>query len=163
MWSNIPDSTNLKRFDGKCVRIIDSSGDAFDGICFFNSYEYNECEYGRSEDSLQIENFQFYIGSIREVISLEDNDGPYGRFLDPYGKLEEMTVEDGIDSITDILFSEKNEHVIRLLNCLEKHLDPANGPVLQCKNEVMEAFEELLKYNCDKDVQEKIKKLMSGR
>ncbi|MBR3341179.1 MAG: hypothetical protein IKG30_06125 [Clostridiales bacterium] len=155
--------TDIKHFDGKCVRIVDSNGDAFDGICCFNSDEYNECEYGRSEESLQIGNFQFYISDIREVISLEDHDGPYGRFLDPFGKLEEMTVEDGIDSIRDILFSEENEHVIRLLNCLENHLDPGNGPVLQCRDEVLEALKELLAYNCDKEVQEKIKNLMSGR
>ena len=74
-----------------------------------------------------------------------------------------MTVEDGIDSIRDILFSEENEHVIRLLNCLEMHLDPANGPVLQCKDEVLEALKELMKYNDAKAVQEKINELMSGR
>ena len=50
---------DLKKYDGLCVRIIDSNGDAFDGICCHNSEEYDEHEYGRCEESLQIENFLF--------------------------------------------------------------------------------------------------------
>ena len=84
---------DLKQYDGKCVRIIDAEGNVFDGICRYDYAEYNEAEWGRNEDCLRIEGFSFFQGDIQSVESLEEHEGPYGRFLDPYGKLEEMTVE----------------------------------------------------------------------
>ena len=38
-----------------------------------------------------------------------------------------MIVEDGIDSIKDVLFDGEKEHILRLLNCLDKYLDPYYG------------------------------------
>ena len=129
---------DLREFDGQCVRIIDNHGDAFDGICSHNNEEYNEHEFGRAEECLQIENFLFYRGDIQTVKSLENHNGLYGKFLDPYGKLEEMTVKDGIDSIQDVLSSEEPEHVHRLLRCLDKHLGDLPG-----RAEVIDALREL--------------------
>lgn len=140
---------NLQEFDGKCVRIIDSLGDAFDGICSYNSEEYNEHEFGRTEECLQIENFLFYRNDIQTVKSLENRNGLYGKFLDPYGKLEELTIEDGINSIQDILSSEEPEHVRRLLRCLDKHLGD-----LPCRTEVIDALRELADNTEDMDIQD---------
>ena len=81
---------NLHDYDDRCVRIIDNNSDIFDGICSYNNAEYDEHEFGRNEESLQICNFLFYKSDIKEIQSLENNDGPYGKFLAPYGKLEEM-------------------------------------------------------------------------
>ena len=153
----------LKKFDGKCVRIIDLSKDAFDGICHHNSAEYDEHEYGRSEESLQIENFLFYERDIKEIQSLEENSGPYGKFLDPYGKLEILTVEDGIDSIEDVLFSEEDEHVIRLLNCLEEYLDPDSGLTVSDPEAIIEALNKLLDVNSNTAIQEKAWKILKSQ
>lgn len=154
---------DLKKYDGLCVRIIDSNGDAFDGICCHNSEEYDEHEYGRCEVSLQIENFLFYERDIKEIQSLEENSGPYGRFLDPYGKLEIMTVEDGIDSIEDVLFSEEDEHVIRLLNCLEEYLDPDSGLTVSDQEAIIEALNKLLEGNSNTAIQEKAWKILNSQ
>ena len=35
---------DLRLYDGKCIRIIDSNGDAFDGYAGYNCAEYNEHE-----------------------------------------------------------------------------------------------------------------------
>ena len=128
----------LRKYDGQCVRIIDRNGDAFDGICNYNNEDYDEHEFGRAEESLEIENFLFYRSDIQTIKSLENRNGLYGRFLNPYGKLEELTVEDGIDSIREVLFSEEKEHVCRLLRCLDNHLGG-----LSCRAEVIEALKEL--------------------
>ncbi len=153
---------DLKKYDGLCVRIIDSNGDAFDGICCHNSEEYDEHEYGKSEESLQIENFLFFERDIKEIQILEDKSGPYGRFLDPYGKLEIMTVEDGIDSIEDVLFSEEDAHVIRLLNCLEEYLDPNSGLAVSDYEEIIEALRKLLEVNSNIAIQEKAWKILNS-
>ena len=154
---------DLKKYDGLCVRIIDSNGDAFDGICSHNSEEYDEHEYGRCEESLQIENFLFFKRDIKEIQSLEENSGPHGRFLDPYGKLEIMTVEDGIDSIEDVLFSEEDEHVIRLLNCLEEYLDPNSGLEVSDHEEIIKALRKLLEVNSNIAIQEKAWKTLNSQ
>ena len=109
---------DLSQYDDKCVRIIDDDGEIYDGICMFNSAEYCEAEFGRAEDALQITCFLFYKSHIREVISLEDHTGPYGRFLDPFGHLEEVAAEDQ-DLIDEILECEEPEHVARMKRCLE--------------------------------------------
>ncbi len=111
---------NLKSFDNKCIRIVDSAGDVFEGICGYNSCEYDEHEYGRAEEGLQIESFLFYKSDIKDIDILDGHTGPYGRFSGPYSKLEELTVEDGIDSIRDALSSEEKDHVMRLLFCLNE-------------------------------------------
>ena len=145
----------LREYDGQCVRIIDNRGDAFDGICSYNSEEYSEHEFGRAEECLQIENLLFYRSDIQSIKSLENRNGLYEKFLDPYGKLEEMTVKDGIDSIQDVLFSEEPEHVRRLLRCLDKHLGD-----LPCRAEVMESLKELANNAEDADIQDAAARLV---
>lgn len=150
----------LKQYDGKCVRIHDRYGGVFDGICRYNDAEYDRGEWGRNEEGLQIESFLFFRSDIRSVESLEGHDGPYGKFLDPFGKLEELTVEDGIGSIRDVLFSEEKEHVLRLLNCLERYLDPDLGKDLPCADEIPDALRELVRYDPDPAVRERAEGLL---
>ena len=92
--------------------------------------------------------------------SLEDHTGPWGKFSGPWGTLEEMSAEDGIDGICEILFCEEAEHVLRMLNCLEKYLDQNSSYDLPCRDEVLGALDELLKYNKDEGIQEKAKQLL---
>ena len=151
---------NLQVFDGKCVRLTTIDSEIFDGICQYNCPEYNEHEYGRGQESLQIGIYQFFREDIKDVVSLEDHNGPYGRFYDPYGYLEEQIVRDGIEDIRDTLFSEEKEHVIRLLNCLDKYLDPSCGYKLECYMDVLESLKELMSLNNDVRVKEKTERLL---
>ncbi len=152
-------AVDLKEFDEKCVRITDRWGDVFEGICSYNSDEYDEHEFGRAEESLQILNFLFYKSDINKIESLEDHTGPFGRFLDPFGKLEELTVEDGIDSINDVLFDEDEEHVLRLLRCLGEYLDPSRGHELPDREEVLRSLGKLSQKADDDGIRSEAKRL----
>ena len=66
-----------------------------------------------------------------------------------------MTVEDGVDSIQDVLSSEEPEHVRRLLRCLDKHLGD-----LPCRAEVMESLKELANNAEDADIQDAAARLV---
>ena len=152
----------LSEFDGQCVRIVDNSGDVFEGICTHNNADYNEHEFGRHEEGLELLNFQFFKSDIREVTCLEDHQGPYGKFSAPYGKLEELTVEEGIDNIEDVLlYSEEHEHVYRLLLCLEDHLDPKNGFHFEHTKEVVVILKSLLQMDMDAPIKEEAQKLIN--
>ncbi|MBQ8957907.1 MAG: hypothetical protein IJ057_05330 [Bacteroidales bacterium] len=151
----------LKSFDNQCVRITDSDGCFFDGICSYNNADYNEHEFGRREGSLQIVNFLFYESDIKSIESLEEHTGPYGKFLDPFGKLEEMNVEDGLDSILDVLYCEENEHVLRMLRCLDYHFDPKNNCEFPCRWEAYGALMELEDSVDDEAVREETNRLLN--
>ncbi|MBQ6109712.1 MAG: hypothetical protein IJK97_15980 [Thermoguttaceae bacterium] len=153
-------TVDLKEFDEKCVRITDRWGDVFDGICTYNSDEYDEHEFGRAEESLQILSFLFYKSDINKIESLEEHSGPFGRFLDPFGKLEELTVEDGIDSINDVLFDEDEEHVLRLLRCLGEYLDPSRGHELPDREEVLRSLGKLAKEADDDGIRSEAQQLI---
>ena len=152
----------LRKYDGRCVRIVDSSGETFEGICAYNSKDYNEHAYGRCEDGLKILNFLFYRSDIKELSSLEQQ-GPYGRFSAAYGRFEELTIEGGIDSIEDVLFSEEPEHVYRLLLCLGRYFDPASGLRFACPDETMLLLQKLLQTEGDALIREEAEKLIRLR
>ncbi|MBQ7459849.1 MAG: hypothetical protein IJS72_00555 [Oscillospiraceae bacterium] len=115
----------LSKYDGKCVRIITRWSETVEGICSYDSEEYAEHEFGRCEEALEIERFLFYISDIADIESLEGHTGPYGRFSAPFGRLEELIVEEGSDAVEDTLFSAEPEHSLRLLCCLEAKPDLA--------------------------------------
>ena len=151
---------NLHEFDGHCVRITDYNNDHFDGICCYNNPDYNEHIFGRHEESLEIVNFNFFESDIMTIESLEDHTGPYGKFYDPYGKLEELAVADGIDGIRDILFCEENVHVMRMLNCLDKYLDPYYfGHTFTWGRETVEALDELIDTTDDENIKSEAQRL----
>ena len=133
----------------------------YDGICSYNSADYNEHEYGRNEDGLQILNLLFYRSDISEVESLEEHEGPYGKFLDGYGKVEEMAVEDGIDGIVDVLFCDEKEHVHRMLRCLDKYFDPNYGHEFPWRYETIGALHELLNVTKDEYVKVAAERLIT--
>lgn len=129
---------NLKKYDGKCVSIEDSEGNVFEGICYYNGREYNDHEFGRDEECLQMVNFLFFKSDIRKIKSLENHRGPHGRFSSAFGLIEEMNVKDGINSIDEELYSEEDEHVIRMLACLEYYMEPVGEYVFPWRTEVIE-------------------------
>ena len=151
---------NLKRYDGKCVRLEDTEGNVFEGICCHNDHEYNYHEFGRDEECLQIVNFLFFKGDIKKIESLEHHRGPYGKFSSAYGLLEEMNVKDGISSIDEELYSEEDEHVIRMLACLEHYMDPASGYELSCRGEVIGLLRKHRPYTENETIVEGIDRLL---
>lgn len=107
---------NLGNFDGKRVRITDENGDIFEGVASYENKDYCEHEYGRREPCLQIVNFTFFRSDIKQIEALK------GQYSAPFGTIEELNYQDGIDSIEDELFCEENESVYRMLLCLEAHI-----------------------------------------
>lgn len=148
----------LSDFDGKCVRIVDNHGDVFEGICIYNCAEYNELELGHFEEGLQLSCLSLYKSEIREITSLEDRQGPYGKFSAPYGKLEEITVEDGIDLIDEVFLSEEPEHIYRLLLCLKSHIEA--GLHFEQTEELIHLLKDLLQTDLDERTKKEAEKLI---
>ena len=151
---------DLRQYDGQCVRITVLNGDIFDGVCTYKSAESSARESGRCEEGLQIIYYVFYKSDIKSIESLENHTGPYGKFRDPYGKFEVMTVESGIDSIIAVLFCDDNEHVMRLLNCLDRYFDPYYGYEFPCHAEAVGALCELLDTTDDEDIKNEAEHLI---
>ena len=119
---------NLRACDGLGVRITDLCGDEYEGICAYNSAEYNMHEFGRAADGLQIGSFLFYSDCITKVELLDWGTGPYGGFSAPFGRIESLIVEEGPDAVCAGLESEEPVHVCRLLHCLEERLFSEGEP-----------------------------------
>lgn len=105
---------DLKKYDGKLVRLKDSNDDIFEGRVVYNSDEYNESEFGRNEECLQMVNLLFYRNDIKEVEEIKN-------FSSDHSKFEELNIEDAI-SIEEVLTCEDDEHITRMLNFLENYV-----------------------------------------
>lgn len=103
---------NLKKYDNKCVRIIDTDDNIFEGNCIFNSKEYNEHEYGINEDSLQILNISFYKSYIKSIEILKELK------KDEYTMLEELIVDSDKDFLDDALDMCNEIEKERLMFCI---------------------------------------------
>ena len=103
---------NLKKYDNKCVRIIDTDDNIFEGNCIFNSKEYNEHEYGMNEDSLQILNISFYKSYIKSIEILKE------LRKDEYTMLEELIVDYDKDFLDDTLDMCNEIEKERLMLCI---------------------------------------------
>ena len=106
------DLMNLKKYDNKCVRIIDTDDNIFEGNCIFNSREYNEHEYGMNEDSLQILNISFYKSYIKTIEILKE------LRKDEYTMLEELIVDSDKDFLDDALDMCNEIEKERLMLCI---------------------------------------------
>ncbi len=151
----------LSKFDGQCVQIEDNSGDLFEGYCSYNSAEYNEHEFGNDEEGLELPGILFFKSDIRKVTSLEDHQGPYGKFTSSYGKLEEMIVEDGVDMIDEVFYSEEQEHIYRLLLCMENHLKSPEDSLFESSKELVALLKGLNIMNVDEKTKEKAQALIT--
>ena len=135
----------LRRYDGQAVRITDTEGEVFEGVCGHKVAEYCLHEYGREEEGLSIANFLFYRDDILAIESLEGRSGPWGRFSAPWGRIEERNADEGMDCIDEELFCEEDEHVIRLLRCLGDRLEKSAGSPPDWAAALPKALRELLK------------------
>jgi hypothetical protein len=133
----------LVKFHGKLVRITDINNNQYEGICLHNNEEFNECEYGIDEESLDILCIKFYKHDIKKVELINN-------FSEEYGYLEESIVEFGDDLIEEVFESEENEHIYRLLKCIvDKRIKVDKELLLN-----------LLKYNNDERIISLVKLLL---
>lgn len=109
----------LDRFDGKCVRIITVSGEVFEGVVSYDDREYAFHEYGHDQEALRLTPIVFYKNDILRVISLEDVNGPFGHYSEKYGLLEKKCLEWGTDLIEEVLDSEDDSQILRMLACMK--------------------------------------------
>ena len=112
---------DLNKFDGKCVRIITTSGEVFEGILSYDDREYAFHEYGHDEEALRLTPVVFYKDEIKSVISLEDVNGPFGHYSEKHGLLEKKCLEWGTDMIEEVLDSEDDSQILRMLDCMKDY------------------------------------------
>ena len=108
---------NLKKYDNKLVKIIDDTGTAFEGLCYFYDKEYNEHEYGRNEKSLKILNVIFFESTIKDVTIIDTFDDS------KYGNLELLIIGSDTDFIQDALEYENEIHNDRLVRCINDNIE----------------------------------------
>ncbi len=143
----------LCKFDGKRVRVTTVWGDVFDGVCSHNSADYNEHEFGVAEEGLQLCSLLLYKSQIKRVELLKNG------FPTPFGKLEELAVEDGVDIIEEIFLSEDDDHILRLLRCLEQHV--ASGKPLSEQKEICELTLQLRENTKNFQIREAAERLLA--
>lgn len=108
---------NLKKYDNKIVRIIDTENNCFEGICYYNSKEYTKHEYGIDEESLQILNIIFYKSSINKIEIIENFKS------NEYSDLEKLIIDSDIDFIEDALDIDDKIHRDRLILCIKDNIN----------------------------------------
>ena len=113
---------NLDSFDGKCVRITTASGEVYEGIVSYENREYTFHEYGRDQEALHLVPILFFKDEIYSVRSLENVNGPFGHYSEKYGLLERKCLEWGSDLIEEVLASEDDTQIRRMLACMKDHL-----------------------------------------
>lgn len=109
---------NLKSFDNKCVRITTVWGEVFEGVVSYCGKEYVSHEYGQNQEALYLTPIIFYKSDISGIVSLEDVNGPFGHFSEKYGLLEMKCLEWGTDMIEEVLESEDDIQILRMLTCM---------------------------------------------
>ena len=140
---------NLSEYDNKLIRIIDSHNNIFEGVGVYNDENYNETEYGKKEESIQILYYNFYK---RHIYKIEEIDS----YSAPYGFLEEMILQDGISFIEDLFEEEDTDVLIRLLNCIENNIQN-----ISYKNKLLEFLRKELKNNNNQKIQKAIQRVLS--
>ena len=147
---------DLSQFDDKHVRITLTDGSVYEGICMYNSEEYNECERGKDEEGLQLPAMLIGRSEIASVENLEDReDGPWGKFSEPFGALEEEALFDWEGDpvlACEILDCEDSEHVIRMLRCLGFYTNPEAGREIPDREQILKQLRVLVRYSDDPDI-----------
>ena len=96
-----------------------------DCLFFINSAHHiapQHIEYGRDQEALYLTPMLFYQDDIVSVTSLEEVDGPFGHYSEKYGLLERKCLEWGSDLIEEVLASEDDTQIRRMLACMKDHL-----------------------------------------
>ena len=61
---------DLNKYDGRCVRIITTSGEVFEGVVSYDDREYAFHEYGHDEEALRLTPILFYRNEKSQIIDL---------------------------------------------------------------------------------------------
>ncbi len=139
---------NLKRYDNKCIRLVDGLGDIYEGVARHDSRDYNFHEYGKDEESIQMSHTIFFKSFIKKIDIIDS-------FSDKYGLLEESLIESGMDMVDEVLTSEEDISITRLLFCIE---DRINILSINEKDELVKILDIFIKYNNNENnVKEAIK------
>ncbi len=150
----------LSQYDGKYVQILDVFDNRYEGICEYNSIDYNFHEYGKNEDGLQIMGFLFFNSIIKSVKELGDNE-PFGHFTEKYGQLEEEMIKSGSYFIEDAIDYGYDDHIYRLLLCLDDYLEAGNELLVENKDKSLpELMQYLIKYNDNEENKNKARYLI---
>ena len=112
----------LKSLDDKCVRLLTASGEEYEGTVSYCGREYVFHEYGSDQEALVLSPMLFYKDDIVSVTSLEEVDGPFGHYSEKYGLLEKKCLEWGSDLIEEVLESEDDTRILRMLACMKDAL-----------------------------------------
>ena len=137
----------LSKYDNKCVKILDIFGKEYEGNASYNSKEYDESEFGKNMESLQILNFLFYKDTVKKIEILENG------FTDDYGEIEEIIVSDGIDDVIDAFEYEDDDHIIRIIKYIKDNHDITN------RDEMIKKVKDYLKDNKNEKIIEILKEL----
>lgn len=139
---------NLIKYDNKCIRLVDGLGDVYEGIARHDSRDYNFHEYGKDEESIQMSHTIFFKSFIKKIEIIDS-------FSDKYGLLEESLIESGMDMVDEVLTSEDDISINRLLLCLEDKIKSFSKSDKEELNDILDTF---IKYNDNEDnVKEAIK------
>ena len=112
---------DLKSFDNKCVRLLTASGEEYEGTVSYCGREYVFHEYGCDQEALVLSPMLFYKDDIVSVTSLEEVDGPFGHYSEKYGLLERKCLAWGTDMMEEVLDSEDDIQILRMLSCMHDH------------------------------------------
>lgn len=137
---------SLIKYDNKLVKIMSVDNKEYEGICYYNNEEFNECEYGINEESLDITCLKFYKSNIKKVEIIN-------KFSEEYGELEKLIIEFGDDLIDEVFESEEDEHIYRLLRCIIDKKYKVDKEILL----------KLLKYSNDEKIINIVKVILESR
>ena len=135
---------DLKVYDNKLVRIIDNEGNTIEGVCSYNDLETNEVLYGIKEESLILSCTHFKKNEIKSIEEINE-------FSNKYGYLENSIIEDGIIMIQEVLESEEDTSIYRLLLCIEDKIAKFSK---EYQKELKKIIVTLTKYNKNNKVLE---------
>ena len=108
----------LKSFDGKCVRITTAWGEVYEGTVSYLGKEYAFHEFGRDQEALCLTPIILYANDISNIVSLEDVNGSFGHYSEKYDLLEIRCLAWGTDMIEEVLDSEDDIQILRMLECM---------------------------------------------
>ena len=131
---------DLRKYDDKLVRIEDVLGDIYEGVARHDSRDYNFHEYGKDEESIQMSHTIFFKSFIKKIDIIDS-------FSDRYGLLEESLIESGMDMVDEVLTSEEDISITRLLFCIE---DRINILSKNEKDELVKILDVFIKNNDNK-------------
>lgn len=131
---------DLRKYDEKYVRIEDGLGAIYEGVARYDSRDYNFHEYGKDEESIQMSHTIFFKSFIKKIDIIDS-------FSDKYGLLEESLIESGMDMVDEVLDSEEDISITRLLFCIE---DRINILSKNEKDELIKILDVFIKNNDNK-------------